>query len=90
MNRSAGTRSVTLLALMASVVLVGCDKPASQTDAAKAAESSTPPVARVEPSLMRAQALFEPIPLMPPELPGNPSTTAKVALGKMLYFDPRL
>ena len=37
-----------------------------------------------------AQALFKPIPATAPPLPGNPSTPAKVELGKMLYFDPRL
>ncbi len=37
-----------------------------------------------------AQALFKPIPATPPALPGNASTPAKVELGKMLYFDPRL
>jgi cytochrome c peroxidase len=37
-----------------------------------------------------AQALFKPIPSSPPALPGNPSTPAKVELGKMLFFDPRL
>ncbi len=42
-------------------------------------------------SLMaRAQQQFQPIPLTPPELPGNAATPAKVALGKMLFFDPRL
>ena len=38
----------------------------------------------------KAQQLFQPIPSAPPELAGNPSTPAKVELGKMLYFDPRL
>ena len=37
-----------------------------------------------------AQTLFKPIPASAPELPGNPATPAKVELGKMLYFDPRL
>lgn len=37
-----------------------------------------------------AQAQFKPIPTAPPALPGNPATTEKVELGKMLYFDPRL
>jgi len=37
-----------------------------------------------------AQASFKAIPLSPPALPGNASTPAKVELGKMLYFDPRL
>jgi cytochrome c peroxidase len=38
----------------------------------------------------RAQQLFKPVPTAPPELPGNLSTPAKVELGKILYFDPRL
>ena len=37
-----------------------------------------------------AQSRFKPIPDAPPALPGNPSTPAKLALGKMLYFDPRI
>ena len=40
--------------------------------------------------LARARQQFEPIPTAPPELPGNVATPAKVELGKMLYFDPRL
>ena len=38
----------------------------------------------------RAKQQFQPIPITPPELPGNPASAAKVELGKMLYFDPRL
>ena len=37
-----------------------------------------------------AQAQFKPIPDKPPALPGNPASLAKVELGKMLYFDPRV
>ena len=37
-----------------------------------------------------AQARFKPIPTTPPALPGNPGTPARVELGTMLYFDPRL
>ncbi len=37
-----------------------------------------------------AQGLFKPIPASPPSLPGNAATPAKVELGKMLFFDPRL
>jgi cytochrome c peroxidase len=37
-----------------------------------------------------AQARFKPIPTAPPALPGNPATPARVELGTMLYFDPRL
>lgn len=43
------------------------------------------------PDLMKqAQALFKPLPDRPPTLDNNPASAAKVALGKMLYFDPRL
>ena len=36
-------------------------------------------------------AAFEPLPLTPPPAPAdNPSSAAKVALGKQLFFDPRL
>ncbi len=40
--------------------------------------------------MKRANSMFEPIPLTPPALKDNPATPAKVELGRMLYFDPRL
>jgi cytochrome c peroxidase len=40
--------------------------------------------------LATARQRFQPIPITAPELPGNPSSPAKVELGKMLFFDPRL
>ena len=40
--------------------------------------------------MKQAQGLFKPIPATAPALPGNPASPAKVALGKALYFDPRL
>lgn len=40
--------------------------------------------------MSRAQALFKPIPMTAPALPGNPASAPKVELGKMLYFDPRI
>lgn len=48
------------------------------------------PVLADEDLLTRARRLFEPIPLTPPALPGNPATPEKLELGKMLYFEPRL
>ena len=48
------------------------------------------PVCAQDDLLIRAQQLFSPIPTAPPELPGNPSAPARVELGKMLYFDPRV
>ena len=42
-------------------------------------------------SLMQdAQEYFEPIPATAPLLEGNPATPAKIELGKILYFEPRL
>jgi len=43
-----------------------------------------------DPLLGRAKASFSPIPSAPPAIPGNEITQAKIDLGKMLYFDPRL
>ncbi len=40
--------------------------------------------------MKQATAAFKPIPPLPPEQKGNPSNPAKVELGKMLFFDPRL
>jgi cytochrome c peroxidase len=38
----------------------------------------------------RAKELFRPIPAVAHAIPNNPSTPEKVALGAMLYFEPRL
>jgi len=40
--------------------------------------------------LERARKSFEPVPVNPPTLEGNPATPEKIELGKMLFFDPRL
>ncbi len=48
-------------------------------------------VSRAEDDTMKkAQALFKPIPAQAPGKKENPVTPEKIALGKMLYFDPRL
>ncbi len=41
-------------------------------------------------TMKRAQAIFKPIPSRAPVLKDNPFTPAKLNLGKMLYFEPRL
>ncbi len=43
-----------------------------------------------DPLREQAKGLFEPIPEAPPALAGNPATPEKLALGTMLFFDPRL
>jgi cytochrome c peroxidase len=56
---------------------------------AAGALSAGPALAQTD-LLARARQQFQPIPAQPPALPGNPASPAKVELGKMLYFDPRL
>jgi cytochrome c peroxidase len=48
------------------------------------------PLCAADALMTAAQAQFKPIPMTAPALPGNPATPAKVLLGKMLFFDPRL
>ncbi len=40
--------------------------------------------------MKKARGIFKPIPEKAPSLAGNPASPAKIALGKKLYFDPRL
>ncbi len=40
--------------------------------------------------MKRTQGQFQPIPLNPRAIEGNPATPEKLELGRMLYFDPRL
>jgi len=40
--------------------------------------------------MKEAQQTFEPIPHKPPVIKDNPASPAKLELGKMLYFEPRL
>ena len=47
-------------------------------------------VAADDPLMKQAQGLFQPIPSEPPAIKGVTTTPAMVALGKDLYFDPRL
>ena len=40
--------------------------------------------------MQKAQRAFKPIPAVAPTIKSNPATPAKVDLGRMLFFDPRL
>ena len=40
--------------------------------------------------MSQAQVIFKPVPAKPPVLKNNPATPAKVELGRMLFFEPRL
>jgi len=41
-------------------------------------------------TISQARATFRPVPAKPPVLKNNPANPAKLELGKMLFFDPRL
>ena len=48
------------------------------------------PALAADPLRDQATELFQPIPKEPPAIPDNAATPAKLDLGRMLYFDPRL
>ena len=85
-------RQALLLILLAAVMVSACG-PGGNGTAGNVAddtgeEGELPPTD--DPLVRQARNLFSPVPLSPPELEGNPSSPAKVELGKMLYFEPRL
>ncbi len=75
-----------------SLLLGGCNKaPEAPGDPAKIAAGAEPEMlASTDPLMLQARELFKPIPINAPVLAGNPATPGKVALGAMLFFDPRL
>ncbi len=75
-----------------SLLLGGCNKaPEPASDAAKPSTAVEPEtLASNNPLLLQARALFKPIPINAPQLAGNPATPEKLALGAMLFFDPRI
>lgn len=77
----APARAVALAATTAIVLL---------SLGALGASLATSPARAQDDVMTRARKLFQPIPTTPPALPDNAATPAKVELGKMLYFDPRL
>ncbi|MBN8832356.1 MAG: c-type cytochrome [Sphingomonadales bacterium] len=86
-----GSRSI-LIATGLSLLVVGCGKPAGEaTNAGESANGAEPEMQPTTDALItRARDIFKPIPVNAPSLPGNPATADKLALGKMLYFEPRL
>jgi cytochrome c peroxidase len=70
--------------LLAALSAAACGRTTSKPPAASGAQPAT------EDLMVKARQLFQAIPSAPPQLPGNPSSPAKVELGKALYFEPRL
>ena len=71
------------LVIVACLATVACDRGKPGGVAPATASAS-------EPLMVSARLLFKPIPAAAPALPGNAATPARLALGKTLFFDPRL
>ena len=93
-NRSlpAASRQAMWVAVGVGLLLAGCTKPPKSNEGLGAATPAGDPemLAATDPLTLQAREIFKPIPIKPPELPGNPATPEKIALGAMLYFDPRI
>jgi cytochrome c peroxidase len=75
-----------------SATILGCGSGSEDTGSTSGSEqdAATEMATTDDPLIQQARALFSPVPDSPPELDGNPATAAKVELGKMLFFEPRL
>jgi cytochrome c peroxidase len=79
--------------VVTSLALAACERPAPGGTSGTATgqpSATTPAAAPADPLMVTARELFKVIPDTAPDLPGNAATPEKVALGKMLFFDPRL
>jgi cytochrome c peroxidase len=90
-NRETTVKQRYMAILFSTLALTWACTPGGDTATDDTSDTET--VAQAEaasPLIQRAQALFEVVPDMPPELEDNPITPVKVELGKKLYFEPRL
>ncbi len=87
---SFGPTFVAVIGL--SLLLGGCNKASEPAGGAAKPSAAAEPemLASTDPLMLQARALFKPIPINAPELAGNPATPDKLALGAMLFFDPRI
>lgn len=87
-------RKIIMLAATAVLALAlgGCNQQSGEGGTSALGEPvAEPSMGAATDKLMEdARAVFKPIPLNPPKLDGNVATPEKLALGRMLYFDPRL
>ena len=79
-------RAALLLFAVSSLALAACNKEKAPEKPAATTTTTTP----ADPAMVQARELFKVIPAAAPELPGNAASPEKLALGKMLFFDPRL
>lgn len=79
-------RTVLVPVISAALLAAACGK--STTTSSSKAPAGVRPAS--EDLMAQARKVFAAVPTAPPELAGNPSSAAKVELGKALYFEPRL
>ncbi len=79
-----------LLGLTVACGPTGEGEPGAEPQATAGGASTSEMAPTDDPLIQQARAIFSPIPSQPPELEGNPASPARVELGKMLYFEPRL
>ncbi len=88
---SASATSLSVLAVASlCLVIAGCAKPAGKSTSESPTTGNSTMSATNDPLLLQARTIFQPLPISPPVLLGNPATADKIALGTMLFFDPRL
>lgn len=81
-----------LIAASLGLLLAGCSKVPKKTTRADGTSGGAGDELKPtsDPLISRAREIFKPIPLGVPELTGNSANPEKLALGRMLFFDPRL
>jgi cytochrome c peroxidase len=81
-----------VLPIALAFAISGCGQAADKTSATTGSNAAAGQelASSADPLILRARALFAPIPAAAPELPGNSAMPDKIALGAMLFFDPRL
>lgn len=82
----------TFLSVSLCLLATGCKESPPTTNVDGVTKTGTGPTmtASTDPLILQAGELFSPVPFTAPVLPGNAATEQKIALGTMLYFDPRL
>ncbi|MCF6282795.1 MAG: hypothetical protein L3J28_11415 [Candidatus Polarisedimenticolaceae bacterium] len=84
MKKRMKYRHAVLMASIATTLLVGCNANATKSNSAAAEKAPAPAAA-----MAMGPAKLEPLGL-PPIPADNKQSPAKIALGKLLFFDPRL
>jgi cytochrome c peroxidase len=88
----AQSRKRLLIAVLYGTALLATGACSGRSDesAGQGPQAEPTLAATTDELILRARDLFKPIPLNPPAIPGVDATPGMIALGKALFFDPRL